>query len=85
MSDGAFIPVDDNNNDYLEYLTWIDSGNTPKSAEEHEVDVRMLREHAYRTESDPLYMEWKYDGTPEKEKAWRDKVAEIKSRYPIDI
>lgn len=41
------------------------------------------RKTAYIAESDPLYMEWQYDKTPEKEQAWRDKVAEIKARYPF--
>ncbi|ELA7323099.1 hypothetical protein Q9X98_004743 [Vibrio parahaemolyticus] len=43
------------------------------------------RQASYKTESDPLYMEWQYDQTPESETAWRDKVAEIKSRYPLPI
>lgn len=42
------------------------------------------RKAAYRTESDPLYMEWQYDQTPEAEQAWRDKVQEIKARYPLE-
>lgn len=37
----------------------------------------------YVTEADPLFLEWQYDETPEKEKAWRDKVAEIKALYPL--
>lgn len=41
------------------------------------------RKAAYREESDPLYMEWQYDLTAESEQAWRDKVAQIKQRYPI--
>ena len=41
------------------------------------------RRLAYVAESDPLYMEWQYDQTPEAEQAWRDKVAEIKARYPL--
>lgn len=41
------------------------------------------RESAYKSESDPLYMEWQFDQTPESEQAWRDKVAEIKLRYPL--
>lgn len=41
------------------------------------------RKAVYREESDPLYMEWQYDQTPESEQAWRDKVVEIKQRYPI--
>ena len=41
------------------------------------------RKSAYKSESDPLYMEWQYDKTPEKEQAWRDKVSEIKLRIPL--
>ncbi len=41
------------------------------------------RRAAYAAESDPLYMEWQYDGTPEAEQLWRSKVAEIKARYPL--
>lgn len=27
--DGAFIPPDSANNDYVEYLKWLEEGNTP--------------------------------------------------------
>ena len=30
-SDGATIPIDANNIDYHNYLTWVDEGNTPRS------------------------------------------------------
>ncbi|MDF5600822.1 hypothetical protein P3746_20610 [Vibrio parahaemolyticus] len=43
------------------------------------------RRNAYAIESDPLYMEWQYDNTAEKEQVWRDKVAEIKARYPLPV
>ena len=43
-----------------------------------------LRQRAYEAESDQLFLEWQYDKTPEAETRWRDKVAEIKARYPID-
>ncbi|HIF9067530.1 TPA: hypothetical protein ACX6QT_000023 [Photobacterium damselae] len=46
-------------------------------------DVIENRRLAYRLESDPLFLEWQYDQTSEKEQAWRDKVAEIKTRYPL--
>jgi len=45
--------------------------------------VIALRQADYKEESDPLYMEWQYDQTSESEKAWRDKVAEIKARHPL--
>ncbi|NRD72716.1 hypothetical protein HQQ94_05520 [Shewanella sp. VB17] len=38
---------------------------------------------AYKTESDRLYMEWQFDKTPESESRWRQKVIEIKTRYPL--
>ena len=43
------------------------------------------RQRAYEAESDPLFLEWQYDKTPEAETRWRDKVAEIKARYPVAI
>ncbi|QHB83357.1 hypothetical protein GIS01_14930 [Aeromonas veronii] len=41
------------------------------------------RQRAYEAESDPLFLEWQYDKTPAAETRWRDKVAEIKARYPV--
>ena len=41
------------------------------------------RQRAYVVESDPLFLEWQYDKTAVAEQAWRDKVAEIKLRYPV--
>ena len=46
-------------------------------------DILSQREAAYKAESDPLYMEWQYDKTEEAEEKWRDKVAEIKARFPL--
>ncbi|MGL6583948.1 hypothetical protein ACSZOO_03170 [Aeromonas hydrophila] len=43
------------------------------------------RKRAYVAESDPLFLEWQYDKTPEAEQAWRYKVAEIKARYPLTV
>lgn len=45
--------------------------------------VKTARKKAYIEESDPLFLEWQYDQSAEKEQAWRDKVAEIKMRYPL--
>ncbi|MYM61125.1 hypothetical protein GTG28_18000 [Vibrio sp. OCN044] len=41
------------------------------------------RRNDYVVESDQIYMEWQFDKTAEKEQQWRDKVAEIKARYPL--
>lgn len=47
------------------------------------MEIEQLRKAAYSAESDPLYMEWQFDKTAESENAWRDKVTEIKDRYPL--
>jgi hypothetical protein len=47
---------------------------------EEQAEAERNRHAAYIAESDPLFFEWQRgDGT---EQAWRDKVAEIKVRYP---
>tara|TARA_R100000353_G_scaffold42347_1_gene33711 strand:- start:1579 stop:1734 length:156 start_codon:yes stop_codon:yes gene_type:complete len=33
LSDGAFIPFDERNADYQEYLEWVKLGNTPQEAD----------------------------------------------------
>ncbi|NNG42734.1 hypothetical protein HJP15_07350 [Pseudoalteromonas sp. NEC-BIFX-2020_002] len=38
---------------------------------------------AYKRESDPLFMAAQFDGTPESFNVWKDKVTEIKARYPL--
>jgi hypothetical protein len=32
-SDNAYIPMDNANTDYQEYLQWLDDGNTPEEAQ----------------------------------------------------
>ena len=41
------------------------------------------RQDAYKNESDPLFMAAQFDGTPESFNVWKDKVTEIKARYPL--
>lgn len=41
------------------------------------------RVEAYKNESDGLFIEWQYEGTATAELIWRNKVAEIKARFPL--
>jgi hypothetical protein len=33
LSDNAFIPFDEANTDYQEFLKWVEAGNTPEPAD----------------------------------------------------
>ncbi|WP_438461947.1 hypothetical protein [Marinomonas sp. PE14-40] len=55
----------------------------PLTQEQLKESLINQRKSAYAIESDPLYMEWQFDQTAESEQAWRDKVTEIKARYPL--
>ena len=46
-------------------------------------DNLLLRQSAYRQVSDPIYMEWQFDKTRQKELEWRAAVQAIKYKYPL--
>ncbi|WP_299141334.1 hypothetical protein [uncultured Vibrio sp.] len=57
--------------------------NPPRVEEQQPKLNKQLRLIAYKEESDPLFIEWQYDNAEEKERLWREKVHEIKLRYPV--
>lgn len=77
------------NNTSLDYMTGLgmDSVQIESVLQQKEFIAQQhiaKRRTAYKSESDPLFMEWQYDQTPESEQAWREKVQEIKARYPLE-
>jgi hypothetical protein len=77
-------------NDY-DTLVWYDDTPKPSQAEldaawpavqqaRQQAEVDQQRHSAYVAESDPLFFQWQRGEATEQ--AWRDKVAEIQTRYP---
>lgn len=56
---------------------------TELSEDEVSENNLVFRKTTYETESDHLYLEWQFDQTSESEQIWRDKVKEIKERFPL--
>jgi len=77
-------------NDY-DTLVWHDDTPKPTQAEldaawpavqqqQAQAEVDAQRHAAYVAESDPLFFQWQRGEATEQQ--WRDKVAEIQTRYP---
>lgn len=84
--DGAVIEsaLDDNSIKNLKSMFPADVVDAAVASAINE-QAKRLRQLAYESESDPLFLEWQYDKTQEKENEWRGKVSEIKARYQINI
>jgi hypothetical protein len=41
LADNAYIPPDEANTDYREYLAWVEAGNTPEPAPEPPAPVEL--------------------------------------------
>lgn len=62
IADNAFIPADLDNKDYVEYLAWLDAGNTPEPLPEPEpVDPVPLLVAALQSHMDAAAKELGYD------------------------
>lgn len=82
LSDGACIPVDEDNTDYQEFKKWVAiKGNKLKPAEKlPKEDYKVLRKAAFQNEADPLFFQEQRGEVPEG--TYTEKVLEIKKRYP---
>ena len=79
--DGAYIPADEANTDYAEYLEWLKAGNTPEAATPAPgPDIEALRRAAYQLEADPLFFKAQRGEATQAD--WLAKVEEIKARFP---
>ena len=90
-SDGACIPIDTDNSDYREYLTWRTEGNTPDEPDAEPVlTYSAKRESEYPKIGDQLDVLWKQllqdrtDGNPLITEAENmlDGIVAIKTKYP---
>lgn len=57
--------------------------NIPPTYQEELDKALAVRKRRYTVETDPLFMEWQFDQTPESELAWRNAVAVIKEEVPL--
>lgn len=76
LSDGASIPKDDNNTDYILYSSWLSAGNTPPLSTP---TYRELRAAAYPSIGDQLDALWK-GGEPAA--AMKLTVLAVKAEFP---
>ena len=80
-SDGAYIPADEANTDYADYLEWLKAGNTQEAATPAPgPDIEALRRVAYQVEADPLFFKAQRGEATQAD--WLEKIEEIKARFP---
>lgn len=54
-SDGAFIPADESNSDYQEYLKWLNQGGVPAPADPPQVVMRYVTKNTAYNRIETLY------------------------------
>ena len=81
ISDGAFIPADEANTDYANYLEWVEEGNTPEAADvPPEPTYKELRAAEYNLKTMGEQFGMQYDDAKNSTTTWVDWQAEIKAR-----
>lgn len=77
--------------DEYDNFTWLDSRPQPSKEDcdviagdvalhQERMSASLLRQAAFQVESDPLFFGWQRNENTEQD--WRDKVEEIRARYP---
>ena len=83
ISDGAFIPADEANTDYANYLEWVEEGNTPEAADvPPDPTYKELRAAEYNLKSTGEQFGMQYDDAQNGTTTWVDWQTEIKVRIP---
>lgn len=60
-SDGAIIPPDQSNSDFVDYLEWVSAGNIPPSHIPSEAEITSMYERALDNHMDSVAKRFRYD------------------------
>ncbi len=81
IEDNASIPADPANSDYIEYLEWVEEGNTAEAADvPPDPTYKELRAAEYNVKTTGEQFGMQYDDAQNGTTTWVDWQTEIKNR-----